>query len=271
MSIAVFTSTENRHRFFANELASRLPVRLLVREPKQYRPYDVGENEREKALVRRYFGQREEAEKKFFSGNDELHLPRETQVVDVRQGIDDPVVLEAVRRTGVTLGAVFGTSIIREPLISALRLVNLHLGISPHYRGSATNFWAMHNGDFHMVGATIHYLDAGIDSGPIICHVRTHAERGDSPHTYGSRVIRTATERMADVLEVLTVRGDVPATKQSDLPPGRLYKRADFTAAALQRMLARWDDRLTRYLRNQEEASGSQLITWEQRLIEMAS
>ena len=44
---------------------------------------------------------------------------------------------------------VFGTGILREALLSAFpgRLINIHLGLSPYYRGAGTNFWPLVNGE----------------------------------------------------------------------------------------------------------------------------
>jgi methionyl-tRNA formyltransferase len=48
--------------------------------------------------------------------------------------------------------------------------LNIHLGISPYYRGSSFNFWALYDANFYIVGATIHRLSKGLDSGPILFH-----------------------------------------------------------------------------------------------------
>ena len=44
------------------------------------------------------------------------------------------------------------------------------MGISPYYRGSSCNFWATFEENYHLVGATIHLLSKGLDSGEILYH-----------------------------------------------------------------------------------------------------
>ena len=44
------------------------------------------------------------------------------------------------------------------------------MGISPYYRGTDCNFWAMYDNNPHLVGSTIHLLTKGLDSGPILYH-----------------------------------------------------------------------------------------------------
>jgi folate-dependent phosphoribosylglycinamide formyltransferase PurN len=68
---------------------------------------------------------------------------------------------------------VLGASYIKGELIEFLvehKAINIHMGVSPYYRGSSTNFWAPYQGHIDMVGATIHMLSAGLDSGDILYH-----------------------------------------------------------------------------------------------------
>ena len=75
--------------------------------------------------------------------------------------------------------AVFGTSLIKGPLLELGRrgIVNLHGGLSPEYRGADCTFWALYNGEPEKVGCTIHFIDAGIDTGKLIAHVSPDVSR----------------------------------------------------------------------------------------------
>ena len=44
------------------------------------------------------------------------------------------------------------------------------MGISPFYRGTDCNFWALNDNNPHLVGGTIHYISKGLDPGPILYH-----------------------------------------------------------------------------------------------------
>jgi methionyl-tRNA formyltransferase len=69
---------------------------------------------------------------------------------------------------------VFGSSYIKGWLVNYLikkKAINIHMGISPYYKGAACNFWAVYDNNPHFVGATIHYLSKGIDNGKILFHV----------------------------------------------------------------------------------------------------
>lgn len=48
------------------------------------------------------------------------------------------------------------------------RFINIHDGIVPKYRGLFGAYWALVNGDREHCGATVHFIDQGLDTGPII-------------------------------------------------------------------------------------------------------
>jgi folate-dependent phosphoribosylglycinamide formyltransferase PurN len=67
---------------------------------------------------------------------------------------------------------VSGTRMIKEKLLSLkpkIGILNLHTGLSPYVKGgpNCTN-WCIANGEFHFIGNTIMWIDAGIDSGNIL-------------------------------------------------------------------------------------------------------
>lgn len=52
---------------------------------------------------------------------------------------------------------VFGSSYIKGELVEFLvnnKAINIHMGVSPYYRGADCNFWALYDNNPHLVGAT---------------------------------------------------------------------------------------------------------------------
>lgn len=67
---------------------------------------------------------------------------------------------------------VSGTALIKDKLLSInprIGILNLHTGLSPYIKGgpNCTN-WCIATGQFHLIGNTIMWIDAGIDTGNII-------------------------------------------------------------------------------------------------------
>ena len=86
----------------------------------------------------------------------------------------------------------FGCSVIGEKYIKKFdnKILNIHLGLSPFYRGQATNFWAFVNNELQFIGATFHKIDADIDTGPIIHQIRGRIYKNDNIHLIGNRLIK---------------------------------------------------------------------------------
>jgi len=82
--------------------------------------------------------------------------------------------------------------------------VNLHGGLLPHYRGPHVMQWAIINGETE-TGVTLHYVDAGIDTGPVIAEERFPIEPEDDAFVVrgklreaGTRLLRTWWPAIAD-------------------------------------------------------------------------
>lgn len=68
--------------------------------------------------------------------------------------------------------------LIPATMLEATRAINLHIGYLPFNRGAHPNFWAAHDGT--PAGVTIHFMDEGLDTGPILCRQRVDFEPGDT-------------------------------------------------------------------------------------------
>ena len=98
---------------------------------------------------------------------------------------------------------VFGSSYIKGELVDFLvkkNTLNIHAGLSPYYRGTDCNFWALYDDNPHLVGATIHLLSTGLDNGPILYHAMSNLKT--NPFEYTMSTIKSAfysiTERIKD-------------------------------------------------------------------------
>ena len=86
-------------------------------------------------------------------------------------------------------------SIVKKDILEAFKdkILNVHLGISPYYLGSGTNFISLLNNDFQCVGYTLMYMDSGIDTGEIIHQSRAKIFQFDNIHQIGNRLIKDMT------------------------------------------------------------------------------
>lgn len=85
-------------------------------------------------------------------------------------GINCCETVETLSKIDPTLIVVVGGAIIANRVLRRFdeRFVNYHTGILPAYRGPYSEFWAIHRNEPHMIGTTIHLINEGIDTGPIL-------------------------------------------------------------------------------------------------------
>jgi methionyl-tRNA formyltransferase len=171
---------------------------------------------------RRYRGG---GEARFFFGNEPPRLVGENLLITVPH-VDHPDVVALADRLRPDVIAVFGTSLIRGPLLTRGRLgiFNLHGGLSPHYRGADCTFWALYNGEPDRVGCTLHRIDAGIDTGALVAHISPEVNEGDDELRLFWRSVRDSAEAYVEMLDRLE-RGEGLGQRQAE--KGRLYQVRD--------------------------------------------
>ena len=81
---------------------------------------------------------------------------------------------------------VSGTRILSKALLSKIScpIINMHAGITPKYRGVHGAYWAFAQGLPDLAGVTVHYVDAGIDTGKVIMQALVKKTEQDNFTTY---------------------------------------------------------------------------------------
>lgn len=89
----------------------------------------------------------------------------------VVEDLNDPEVARFVRQRRGRLAILNLCSIVSAEQLErlAIPVVNVHPGINPRYRGAGC-LWALKEENFHLVGATLHKVDSGIDTGAPIAY-----------------------------------------------------------------------------------------------------
>lgn len=79
-----------------------------------------------------------------------------------------------------------GTRILKKDLIQSAPcpIVNIHVGITPKYRGVHGGYWALRNQEPELFGVTLHFVDAGIDTGNVIAQKVCQPTAQDNFKTY---------------------------------------------------------------------------------------
>jgi hypothetical protein len=114
----------------------------------------------------------------------------------------------ALRRLGADVAVSLDNALIREETFALPRhgTINVHHGAVPAYRGGPPVFWELLDGR-ETVGFTIHRIDTGVDTGPVLAEGAVPIERRDSlARTLGATIPRLH-QASLDALEEVLDRG----------------------------------------------------------------
>ena len=250
--IVILTGSELRHEFFRKYIALSKDIEVI-------NSYCEGQEKSLRAITEKdgiaddvrlkHLSAREQSEKDFFELFVETTADHSNPVHLPKGEINTPKDTQSITNSKPDLLIAYGCSIIREPLLSTFegRFLNVHLGLSPYYRGSGTNYWPLVNYEPEYVGATFMYIDAGIDTGEIIHQVRAKYSWGDTPSHVGNRLIVEMSRVYRDIITNFDKLGKIP---QLPIPSNeKVYKKKDYTEESVLTLYKNFnDDLIGRYL-----------------------
>lgn len=239
MKIAVFTSNQPRHLSLIERLATIADEVVAVVECNTVFPGEVQDFYGKTEVMRGYFNRVISAETKVFGRP--RFLPAGVRVMPLKMGdlnrLEPAALAPAL---GADAFVVFGASYIKGALCDALverGAYNIHMGLSPYYRGSGCNFWALYDGRPDRVGATVHLLTKGLDSGPMVFHAIPAPEAVDG-FELGMRAVEAAHQGLASRLADGSLKARKPVLQDKALEM-RSSRYADFTDEVVAEYLRR--------------------------------
>lgn len=78
--------------------------------------------------------------------------------------------------------------------------INIHAGLLPRYRGPASNFWVLFNGE-EKTGITFHYMTEGVDDGDIILQKELRILPDDTEDMLDIRLAKLGSESICEVIK----------------------------------------------------------------------
>ena len=110
-----------------------------------------------------------------------------------RTRLEPNVEMELVRslqQVGVELVVLAGfMRVLKEPMLAAFsrRIINIHPSLLPKFPGIESWKQALEAGE-KITGCSVHFVDAGIDSGEIIAQQKVPVLPGDTPESLHARI-----------------------------------------------------------------------------------
>ena len=200
MKITLFTSNKNRHNYLINLLSEVSDELYVIQECGTIFPGIIPGHYQVSPIFKKYFEN---------VNNAQFHLFGNSYVNNKKKNIKIlPMLLGDLNKCSMNLLSkflksdvyvVFGSSYIKGELVDFLvkqKAINIHAGVSPYYRGTDCNFWALYDDNPHLVGTTIHLLSKGLDSGPMLYHAMSNLK--SNPFEYTMSTVKSAFHSIAE-------------------------------------------------------------------------
>jgi len=128
---------------------------------------------------------------------------------------------------------IFGVDLILDPVIDSLPKdkINLHLGLSPWYKGGKTLYWPFYHLQPQFCGVTFHQITRAADAGEIIHQCVPKLEYGDKIHDVGAKCVIKAVEDLDKLINYWKREQRFSGKVQST--SGRNWRGVDFHASQL--------------------------------------
>jgi methionyl-tRNA formyltransferase len=249
-----------RHLFFLNALQKEFEIvgaiiqkrENILPEPPEY----VNQTDRQNFI--KHFADRDNAEKKYFGTPS---FPNCNILETSGDDINSENTAKFVNSVNPDVALIFGSGLIKEPVFSALprHTINIHSGLSPRYRGSATLFWPFYFMEPNFAGSTFHYIVSEPDAGNVIHQCVPDLDLNDKIHDVGCKTVLKASMEAIQLLKLFEKEGKWTTYKQKGT--GKNFLDRDFKPEHLRIIYNLFDnDMVKQYLEGKLKSKSPNLI-----------
>lgn len=219
-------------------------------------------NIRLKKLWKLHFNKRFEAENKRFkfSIKENFDEKKVEYINDLNKILKD----KNLFKKKIDLCFTSGIPILKKEILKILPkyILNLHLGLIPHYKGSITMFWPflllepqMAGTTYHLINKKVNNKNLKIDTGEIIHQNKPKLRFGYSMHDVAAEAILAAMRDLKKVFLYLRqrIKKNTPVRIDKSLETrGKLFKKSDWKPEMLEIIYNTFNDKIVdMYLRKQ--------------------
>ena len=172
-------------------------------------------------------------EKKYFEKfckKNSAFLRKKTLFNLKKGGLNSQRVFLQIKENKPDLIILNATSLIKKKLINSFKnkIINIHAGLTPYYRGAGCNVWTFYNKELEYTGVTIHFINKKIDDGKILNQSQSIFKKNDNTHTIGCKNAKLSVQLIIDTIKYFEKKPDYKGKKIISKKNKVFYKK-DFT------------------------------------------
>ncbi len=240
--IILITGSELRHEYFRKFISLQNGVNVIATfcESKIGSIEQIVKEQDFNNLRRDHLSNRLTSEIEFFNEFCNVSLDKSNPIFIEKGEINNQVIVDKIVELDPEIIISYGCSIIKSNILLEKfykKFINIHLGLSPYYRGSGTNFWPFVNNELQFVGTTFMFIDKGIDTGEIIHQIRADFDINDSIHSVGNKLLLKTFKICYDIIANFSLieNHKVYSNINNKNFSNRYYKKSDFTENSVEK------------------------------------
>ena len=120
-----------------------------------------------------------------FTGKPHTSIEKKGFDILVTEDANSQVIRDFILSKTPDLVVVSNGPLLKKHVLEAAqgKIINLHPGFAPKYRGRYTSFWPIYNREPEFIGTTVHYIDSGVDTGSILLQQQVDFDPRDTLRT----------------------------------------------------------------------------------------
>jgi methionyl-tRNA formyltransferase len=237
MKVLLFSGTHSRHVYIHEQILKNFDVCGVVVMERE--PTIPGENIKgnknkinnwplnTQELYKQHFNKRDKIEKQYYQNkNIELYNSYCDVLKTTPSTLNSDNVKQFIQTKSPDVCFIFGTNLIKDNLLEVMPdlNINLHLGLSPWYRGSATLFWPFYNLQPQFAGSTFHQIINEPDAGDILHQTIPILKKGETMHEVCANVVLESAKDAIKLLKKIKENNDISLQKQKNSGKNWLIK-----------------------------------------------
>lgn len=247
MKLILFSGDHPRHLFVNKKVVEYFEeIFVIVMQREELLPKPPSElNDHDKKLFQMHFENRYKVESVVYGDLSAYEVFRNVNSIFIKPNeLNSELIADKVKKFNADFCFIFGVGLILDPVIDALPKdkINLHLGLSPWYKGGATLFWPFYHLEPQFCGSTFHQITKQADAGEIIHQCVPELLSGDTIHDVGARCVVKARDELSTIFSYWRRSHGFEGKLQST--SGRNWRGIDFHPSQLRVIYDLYQDKI---------------------------
>lgn len=247
MKLILFSGDHPRHLFVNKEVLKYFDdILVIVMQREKLLPTAPSNlSQHDKKLFEMHFKNRKYVEFAVFGDLNAREVFKNYNTIFITpEELNSKLIAERVKNFNADFCFIFGADLILDPVIDELPTdkINLHLGLSPWYKGGATLFWPFYHLEPQYCGSTFHQITKQADAGDIIHQCVPDLLSGDTIHDVAARSVVKARDELNDIFSYWKKFKKFDGICQKTT--GRNWRKVDFHASKLRVIYDLYKDKI---------------------------